>query len=160
MKYLSVLFFTLALAWTWNTVHSTPNIDAETHSGIQAAMARLVHSAVMNKKPQAQNFVVQKMRTEEQDNGEVRVYFQYSFSEPDGEGHPTVSKISGIATLQKSVAANDETEQWQLKKVQATNDAIEFGEGLKITPGADEPEAPTSTTPATPPPSIPAAETH
>lgn len=143
MKYLSVLFFAVALAWTWNTVHSKPNLDSETHSGIQAAMAKLVRATVMAKKPQATNFLIQKMRTEERDNGEVRVQFQYAYSEPDSEGVKVTSQVAGIATLEKTSG-----DQWSLKKVQATNDVITFEKGLVITPGpegdtgAETPEAP------------------
>ncbi len=152
MKYLSVLFFAVALAWTWNTIHSKPNLDSETHAGIQSAMAKLVRATVTAKKPQAQDFLIQKMRTEERENGEVRVHFQYAYSEPDAGGLKVTSQVAGIAVLEKSTG-----EQWSLKKVQATNDTISFEKGLVITAGPDDaalnpesPAPPQSETPAAP----------
>lgn len=134
MKYLSVLFFALALVWTWNTIHSKPNLGSETHSGIQAAMAKLVIATVTAKKPNATDFLIQKMRSEERENGEVRVHFQYAYAEPDSEGQKVTSQVAGIAVLEKSTG-----DQWTLKKVQATNDNISFEKGLVITAGPDDP---------------------
>ena len=145
MKYLSVLFFAVAMAWTWNTIHSKPNLGAETHSGIQAAMAKLVIASVSTKKPNATDFLIQKMRSEERENGEVRVHFQYAYKEPDTDGQKVTATVAGVAVLEKSTG-----EQWALKKVQATNDSIEFEKGLMITPGPDDPNPPLA--PATAPP--------
>lgn len=148
MKYLSVLLFAIALAWTWNIINSQASIGSQTHAGIQSAMAQLVQTTVLNKRPQARDFLIQKMRTEEREGGEVRVYFQYAFNEPDVQGKLVASQISGIATLVRSDATAPEgTERWQLKKVQTTNDVISFERGMVISPGMDtEAEEPVSET--------------
>lgn len=133
MKYLSVLIFTALLVGTWSVIHSKPNLDSETHSGIQAAMAKLVIATVSAKKPQATDFLIQKMRTEERENGEVRVHFQYAYAEPDSQGQKVTSQVAGIAVLEKATG-----DQWALKKVQATNDNLVFEKGLVITAGGDD----------------------
>lgn len=172
MKYLSVLFFAWALIWTWNIVHSSTGLNTETHSGIQSAMAQLIQATILQKRPHARDFLIQKMRTEEREEGEVRVYFQYAFNEPDSDGQVVATQISGVASLERSHSGSGEaSEQWSLKNVRTTNDVISFDKGLMITPGAENsgqatvpppselaPQPPTAPAPApvSPPPAPPA----
>lgn len=155
MKYLSVLFFALAFTWTWNAITSIPAIGIQTHSGIQASMAELIAKSVSTKKPTAKDLIIQRMKTQEGENGEVHVFFQYKFSEYDSDNNVVWSQISGVATLERSTKQQDEqtadqpdnkTDHWVLKKTATTSDIITFEEGLRVTPG---PEVPTSAEPLT-----------
>lgn len=150
MKYLSVLFFALAFTWTWNAITSIPAIGIQTHSGIQASMAELIAKSVSTKKPTAKDLIIQRMKTQEGENGEVHVFFQYKFSEYDSDNNVVWSQISGVATLERSTKQQEDQlenkpDHWVLKKTATTNDVITFEEGLRVTPG---PELPTSTEPS------------
>lgn len=138
MKYLSVLFFALAFTWTWNAITSIPAIGIQTHSGIQASMAELIAKSVSTKKPTAKDLIIQRMKTQEGENGEVHVFFQYKFSEYDSDNNVVWSQISGVATLERSAKVHeDQKDHWVLKKTATTNDVITFEEGLRVTPGPD-----------------------
>lgn len=140
MKYLSVLFIGAALAWTWSIANTVSDVSTETHAGIQSAMAQLVRSTVLQKRPQARDFLIQKMKTEDRENGTVRVHFQYAFTEPDSTGQDVRTKISGIAFLERGQAATDSAkETWAIKKFQTTSDVLTFENGLLITPGPGDP---------------------
>ncbi len=136
MKYLSVLFFAVAFSWTWSAITSIPSVGIQTHSGIQANMAELIEQTLKNKKPTAKDLVIQRMKTQEGESGEVFVFFQYKFNEYDAENNPVGSQIAGVATLTRSDKAHDDgKEHWVLKKVTTTNDNMTFEEGLRITAG-------------------------
>ena len=155
MKYLSVLFFAVAFAWTWKAITSIPPVGIQTHSGIQANMAELIETTLKNKKPTAKDLVIQRMKTQEGENGEVLVFFQYKFNEYDADNNPVGSQIAGVATLNRSDKQHDDgKEHWVLKKVTTTNDVISFEEGLRITagPGGSVTDAPTGEPTPTPAP--------
>lgn len=136
MKYLSVLFFALAFGWTWTAITSIPPVGIQTHSGIQANMADLIATTLKNKKPTAKDLVIQRMKTQEGENGEVLVFFQYKFNEYDADNNPVGSQIAGVATLNRSEKQHEDgKEHWVLKKVTTTNDVISFEEGLRIVAG-------------------------
>lgn len=149
MKYLSVLFFAVAFTWTWSAITSIPRVGIQTHSGIQASMADLIAQTLSSKKPTAKDLVIQRMKTQEGENGEVHVFFQYKFNEYDADNNPVGSQISGVATLARSDKQHeDEKDHWMLKKVTTTNDVMTFEEGLRVTAGPEaasaSPETPSS----------------
>lgn len=140
MKYLSVLFFAVAFTWTWSAITSIPPVGIQTHSGIQASMADLISQTLTAKKPTAKDLVIQRMKTQEGQNGEVHVFFQYKFNEYDADNNPVGSQISGVATLNRSEKQHDDDkDHWVLKKVTTTNDVITFEEGLRVTAGPEGP---------------------
>lgn len=141
MKYLSVLLFALAFSWTWSAITSIPPVGIQTHSGIQASMAEMIEQTLKTKKPTAKDLVIQRMKTQEGEEGEVLVYFQYKFSEYDAENNPVTSQIAGVAQLTRSEKkSEDGKDHWVLKKVTTTNDVMTFEEGFRITAGPSNPE--------------------
>lgn len=152
MKYLSVLLFAVAFTWTWSAITSIPQVGIQTHSGIQASMADLISQTLSTKKPTAKDLVIQRMKTQEGENGEVHVFFQYKFNEYDADNNPVGSQISGVATLGRSEQKfEDGKDHWVLKKVTTTNDVITFEEGLRVTAGPDNVAPAEATAPETSP---------
>ena len=142
MKYLSIIFFTLALAWTWSVVHSKSEISFETHSGIQEKLAILIRDTVKNKKPSASEIIIEKIWTEVIATGKVKASFIYSFKDNSEEGMIS-TRIHGHGILDRKEPTEDGLDQWSLSQVQATSDAIEFGDATIVTgnPNSNEPPA-------------------
>ncbi len=141
MKYLSVIFFTLALAWTWNVVHSQSEISFETHSGIQEKLSLLIRDTVKNKKPSASEIIIEKIWTEMIAAGKVKASFIYSFKDNSESGMIT-TRIQGHGILDRKEPTEDGLDQWSLSQVQATSDAIEFEDGTIVTGSSNSTEAP------------------
>lgn len=150
MKYLSLIIFVVLLAWTWNLIHREPVISFETHAGIQEKLAQLIQQTVLTKKPEATDIRIQKIWTEPQGEDKVQAHFIYSFQEPDTNGKTLTNQITADGILEKQKDDGSGLERWSLTKVQTTNDAVTFEEGLYVTPGEDP--APTEGAPVTPPP--------
>lgn len=159
MKLLSIVVFTLALVWTWNVIHSTPNVTFETHTGIQEKLADIITQNLKHKKPEASDIQVEQVWTEVIGKDKLKAHFVYSFKDASN-GNSVRSQIFGEGILEKqtttgsanSATANagtdskDETkEHWQLSNIKANSDVMVFEEGLVVTPG-DEPAADESTT--------------
>lgn len=138
MKYLSLIIFVVLLAWTWNLIHREPIISFETHAGIQEKLAQLIQQTVLSKKPQATDIRIQKIWTEPQGADKVQAHFVYSFEEPDTNGKNLTNQITAQGLLEKQADDGSGLERWSLTKVQTTNDAVTFEDGLYVTPG-DEP---------------------
>lgn len=141
MKYLALIVFAVALAWTWNIVHKDPQVSFETHSGIQEKLAVLITDTIKAKKPTATDIVVDNVWTEFVGENKVKAHFLYSFKEPSESGMIT-SQIKGDTTLERQPDDGSGLDRWQLGKVQTTSDAIVFDDGLLVTPGAEDPNPP------------------
>lgn len=143
MKYLSVLFFTCALAWTWSIVHSKSEISFETHSGIQEKLAIIIQETVKAKKPTASDIVVEKIWTEVIATGKVRASFVYAFKDASEQGLIS-TKIHGQAVLDRKETSEDGNDQWTLSQFQTSSDAIEFDDATIVTgnPNSNENAAP------------------
>jgi hypothetical protein len=137
MKYLALIFFAVALAWTWNIVHKDPQVSFETHSGIQEKLAVLIIDTIKSKKPTATDIVVENVWTEFVGENKVKAHFLYSFKEPSEAGMIT-SQIKGETTLERQPDDGSGLDRWQLGKVQTTSDVVVFDDGLLVTPGAEE----------------------
>lgn len=137
MKYLSLLIFAVFLSWTWNLIHQEPSISFETHAGIQEKLAQLIQQTVLAKKPTATEIRIQKIWTEPQGDDKVMAHFIYSFQEPDTNGKTLTSQITAQGLLEKAADDGSGLDRWNLSKVQTTNDAVSFEDGLSITPGEE-----------------------
>lgn len=147
-KIVSLVVFTVALAWTWNIIHTSAAVGSETHSGIQEKLGQLIQQTVMNKKPGAKNFRITKLWTETLSDTKVRAVFSYSFSEA-AEGNEFVQQnIDGEAILFREPKDDSRMDRWTLQSVKTTNDAVTFNEGVVVTPGGDSDEAPVDATTA------------
>lgn len=143
MKYLALIVFAVALAWTWNIVHKDPQVSFETHSGIQEKLAILITDTISAKKPTATDIVVENVWTEFLGEKKVKAHFLYSFKEPSESGLIT-SQIRGETTLERQPDDGSGLDRWQLGRVHTTSDAIAFDDGLLVTPGAEETSSPPS----------------
>lgn len=169
MKYLSLLLFIAALAWTWNLVHTESDISFETHSGIQEKLAALITDTIKARRPHATDILIEKVWTEVLSPQKVKAFFVYSFKDASEESGPVSSQIQGEGILERQSDDGSGNDRWILTKVQTSSDAIQFEEAAVIKSGPEEPTMPgdakaseplsgdgTAATPSTPPP----AETH
>jgi len=148
MKYLSLIIFVVLLAATWNMIHRDPSISFETHAGIQEKLAQLIQQTVLAKRPQATEIRIQKIWTEPQSEDRVKAHFIYSFEEPDSEGKKITNQITAEGFLEKQADDGSGLDRWNLSKVQTTNDAVTFEDGLFVTPGEEPATESPVTTPA------------
>lgn len=139
MKYISVLFFAVALAWTWHVVHSKPEVSFETHSGVQEKLAELIKASLLAKKPEATEFVIEKIWTETITATKLKTYFIYSFKETTEEG-PITNRIEGSGFLEKKESLENENESnhWVFSNFVVGNDVIEFGDSSLVTVSAKD----------------------
>lgn len=147
MKILGVLFFLVAMIWTWKVIHTEPSISFETHAGIQENMARLVLEQVQAKRPTATDIKINNVWTEILSEKTVKAHFSYSFKDKSAEGATTENQIQGEGLLERQAVDEKGMDHWTLKEVKTNSDAIVFSEALFVTPGAAEatPSAPTET---------------
>lgn len=139
MKILGVLFFVIAMIWTWKLIHSEPSISFETHAGIQEKMARLVLEQVQAKRPTATDIKINNVWTEILEDSKVKAHFSYSFKDTSPEGAITENQIQGEGLLERQAKDESGMDHWTLKEVKTNSDAIVFGEALFVTPGEDNP---------------------
>lgn len=151
MKYLSLVIFVAALAWTWSLVHSTGTVSFETHSGIQEKLALLITETIQAKRPTASEIVIQKIWTENLSakGDKVRAAFEYSFKDNSGEAGLITSEIKGEGILERQPEDGSGNDRWVLTKVHTSSDSIQFDEAMIVTPGPETPETP-DTAPAPP----------
>ncbi len=146
MKYVSLVIFAVALAWTWSIVHNTSSITFETHSGIQERMAEFIVETVKAKRPSASEILIEKVWTEAVSNNKVKAFFVYSFKD-NSESGPVTSQIRGEGILErqpKTDDAEDANDHWKLTKVQTSSDSIEFADATIVTGSANgSPDLPT-----------------
>lgn len=148
-KFFSVLFFAVALTFTWHLIHSDSAIGAETHSGIQEEMSTLIVQTLQSKKPNAKEIRITRMWTENLDEHKVRAVFAYHFTEA-GENNETLEQtIEGEAILHREPSDDPRLDKWVLQQVRTTNDAVNFTEGTVVTPVPGADEQPETGTPAT-----------
>lgn len=152
-KIVSLVVFIVALAWTWNVIHSSPAVGFETHSGIQVKLAELIKNTLAVKKPNAKDLSIMRLWTEAQGDNKVRAVFAYKFIDTSEEGEALEQVIEGEAVLHREPSDEANVDKWILQSVRTTNDIVVFTEGSTITPGATETEAEGAATPeATPAP--------
>lgn len=132
MKILSLVLFIVALVWTWNLTHRIDKVPYSSHEGLQAEIAVIIEEAVRRKRPNMQNFLIEKVWTETIDDDRVRAEYTYSFV--DGDDLEASQSISGELTLKRMKQSNTD-EVWQLEKVQTTNESLTFTRGITVRPG-------------------------
>ncbi len=147
MKYVSLVLFTIALAWTWNLVHSKSDISFETHSGIQEKLAALITETIKAKKPTASEIIVEKIWTEVMSSEKVKAFFIYSFKDNTESGIVS-SEIHGDAILERKGATAEGDDHWVLSDVHASSDAIQFDDATIVT-GSSKASEESTTAPAT-----------
>lgn len=152
MKYISLILFTVALAWTWNLVHTESDISFETHSGIQEKLAVLISDTIKAKRPQASDILIEKIWTEVMSGEKVKAFFVYSFKDQTEESGTVTSQIRGEGILERQGTDDEGNDKWVLTKVQTSSDAIQFDDATIVTSSPDESTteaAPSTETPAT-----------
>ncbi|NUN06822.1 MAG: hypothetical protein HUU57_13795 [Bdellovibrio sp.] len=150
-KIVSLIVFIVALAWTWNVIHSTQAVGFETHSGIQSKLAELIKNTLAAKKPNSKDLVITRLWTESIGENKVRAAFAYRFVEISESGEELEQVIEGEAYLYREPSEDAGVDKWTLQSVKTTNDIVVFTEGSTITPGeATEPTEATPEATATP----------
>lgn len=136
MKYVSLVIFTIALAWTWHVVHTDSPISFETHSGIQEKLANLIVDTIKAKRANATDITIEKIWTEVINSDKVKAFFVYSFKDSSDAGSIT-SEIRGEGLLEHQGEDAEGNDRWVLTKVQTSSDAIQFDDATIITGSAD-----------------------
>lgn len=138
MKILSVIFFLVTMVWTWTLIHSTPRVSFETHVGIHDNLALYIAQALEAKKPNARDFEIQRLWTEETkpDGAELRAHFTYSFSESDNKTRTTIQGWAILEPLPVEEGAEPGT-RWLVKEVHPISDSVVFEEGSIIRANED-----------------------
>jgi hypothetical protein len=131
MKYLSVIFFTISLVWTWNVIHSKSDVSFETHSGIQEKLGGLIRDSILAKKPTATEITIEKIWTEKLTKDKVKASFIYSYKDNSEEGVVT-TRIAGQGYLEKKPDEGD-SNHWILTDFATTSDNIEFNDATLVT---------------------------
>ena len=140
-NFLSLIIFIIALAWTWNVIHSSQAIGFETHSGIQTKLADLIKETLAAKKPNAKDLSIVRLWTETLSENKVRAVFAYKFVDISEGGEALEQVIEGEAVLHREPSDEANVDKWTLQSVRTTNDIVTFTEGSTIVPGATS-EAP------------------
>ena len=158
MKYISVLFFAAALAWSWQIVHGNVGVPFETHSAIQNDLARVLIATIQAQKPEATEVRMDRVWTELLTGGKVKAHFAYSYTvAPDSEGKnsennllATRNQVEGSGILERVVAdaadaSQEREDKWILKEILIQYDRVEFKEPLVVSsvrPAAQEGSSP------------------
>lgn len=141
MKYpssiLGIVAFIAAMVWSWNVIHSESSVSFETHSGIQEKLANLIQETIKAKRTSATDIHIDKLWTEVLSASKMKAHFVYSFHEA-GDAGPLTTTIKGEGILERQPEDNSGLDRWSLVKIQTTNDAVVFEEGLVVTPDAKE----------------------
>ena len=163
MKYISLILFVVALAWTWHLVHTESPLSFETHSGIQEKLAVLISDTIKAKRPSATEVVIQKIWTEMVTSDKIKAFFVYSFKDNSDSG-PVTSEIKGEGLLEHQGATAEGSDRWVLTKVHTSSDAIQFDDATVITGSANgsatEPATGTTETPTAAPTENKTEEEH
>lgn len=135
MKYLSLIVFVVALAWTWHLVHSSNPVSFETHSGIQEKLATLISETIQAKRPTATDIVIRKIWTENMSptGDRVKAFFVYAFKDNSGEAGPITSEIRGEGFLERQPDDGSGNDRWVLTKVFTSSDSIQFDDATIVT---------------------------
>jgi hypothetical protein len=148
MKYLSLIVFVIALAWTWHLVHSDNPVSFETHSSIQEKLATLITETIQAKRPTATDIVIQKVWTENMSatGDRVKALFVYSFKDNSGEAGPITSEIRGEGFLERQPDDGSGNDRWVLTKVFTSSDSIQFDDATIVTASSDGSDSATTET--------------
>lgn len=129
MRYLSWLFIIVLMYLSWSAANTPLRLAEGTHIDIQDDIKMMIVETMNEHLPGVQSFQFENFWTENLENGDVRAEFSFSFenaNEPDGARYG----VSGYAALTPG-----KTKQvWNITKLVFNQDAIQFKDGLVITP--------------------------
>ena len=132
MKYVSLVIFVAALAWTWSVIHSEASVPFETHSAIQEQLASHIIEKIKAQRPNATDILVEKMWTEILSPDKLKAHFAYSFKE-NLESGAAISKITGEGMLVHEGEDAEGRPRWVFTKGPASSNAIQFDDTTVIT---------------------------
>lgn len=142
-KIFSAVFFAILLVGTWALVKNRPAVSYQTHTDMQATLVRVITTQLAKEKPNARNFVIQELKSENLTDNAVRVIFRYEFEEPDVNGTYAKVQRAGKAELMRAAAQEPGApEVWQLREGQVLeSETLIIQDPQKVIPGeASEPE--------------------
>ncbi|MFZ4404055.1 MAG: hypothetical protein ACOYOK_08140 [Pseudobdellovibrionaceae bacterium] len=168
-KIISTGILIVAMAWTWNVIHSSTAVSFETHSSLQTQLARLIEKTLTDNKPQLVNLKINRLWTESLSENKIRAIFSYTFSEKDEGGEVSEQTVEGEAELYRSPTEDPEKQNsWVLQTVKTTSGTLVFSEGSVVSPqgtsndteeaAQDKPAADSSKQPAIAKPQQPSNE--
>lgn len=130
-KMMSLLFFAIALVWTWVVANSTAAVGFETHAAIQAKLSEIILATIKEKKPDLQSAQITRLWTEAIDDHKVLAHFEYSFIEKEATGGAVEQVVDGEAVLYRQAGENTQ-DDWVIQQVKTNSDSIQFTEGSVI----------------------------
>jgi hypothetical protein len=136
MKYLSLAFIVLCLAFSWRLANSDDPISIHVHNDIQIDLTKIIQSVIQQHLPKSTDFHFSKMYTETLNPSTVQAVFAYAFK--DGESEELSERtIEGTALLTRDPSNPN---QWTLEDVKVDQSAIEFEKGVIIQAGEETPQ--------------------
>ena len=138
MKLVSFFVFVAAFIWTWSLLTSKSTIGIDVHAGIQSKLAILIQDSIKAKRPNSSNFELNKIYTEKLDDNKIKAYFTYKFIDTLEDQEKSEQIISGQAILNRSLSEDPSVQKWVIQSVKTDSSAIEFKEGLVISPDGNE----------------------
>jgi hypothetical protein len=135
MKFISALFFIALLILSWNLVHRPPALSFETHAGIQERLAGWLEENYKKQFPELQNFRILQIRTRTINADQVEAQIRTEYELPDETGTPSRHqnelrlKLERVVDQERSLL-----ERWKVSAIKTLKEAIEFSDGMIVTP--------------------------
>lgn len=133
MKFLGVIFFLVAMNWSWSLIHSEMSTSEQVHVGIQKDMKRIISEYIKENLPTSNNLKFKKFWTEKVGLKKIKAFFVYSFEDSQGGFGPARVEVEGSALLTRAPDESEEFETWSFDELTIEDNRIEFKEGLEIT---------------------------
>ena len=140
-----VLFIIASMTWTWSVVHSYSPLDTEAHAAIQNQLLNYLQQKIIDKNPDATNLAFPKLWTETITENKIQASFEITYT---NKGDPSsINRVKGDLVLYREPTSKKKEVEWRVIEPKITDQSMEFGEGIIITPnGIIEPNAPTNLT--------------
>ncbi len=140
-----VLFLIVTMTWTWKVVHSYSALDTEAHAAIQNQLLNYLQQKIIEKTPDAQDITFPKLWTETITEHKLLASFEIAYATKTDPS--SINRVRGELTLYREPTTKRGEVEWRVLEPKITDQSMEFGDGIIITPnGIIEPNTPTTLT--------------
>lgn len=153
MKYISLLFVLVFMAWTWSTANSTREYGIRESREMETDIEAAISAFVAKQRPTLKDIRFQQLFTEViRPNEEIRAHLRYTIVDASADGDTVEQSFQGTLTIKKS----KEDQSWRTAAINIQSPLVEFQNGAKISakddtlPAAEEPAAQVTPAPAAP----------
>jgi hypothetical protein len=135
MKYLSVLLFICAMAWSWSYTHRERPITEQIHLSIQNDLKKLISEYIQKNLPNSNNLQFDRFWTESMSINKVKASFVYSFEDKTERAGNARVAIEGYAVLNRAQETAESIE-WNFDELVILNDHVDYQDPLQISPAS------------------------